>query len=62
MLETMLRKGMVGWNGAVELNASYPIRPLNVFVYGQVSHGYGDALRLYNQETTTYRIGVAISR
>lgn len=62
LLETMLRKGMADWNGAVELSASYPIKPLNIFVYGQVFHGYGDALRLYNQETTTYRIGLAISR
>ena len=62
MLDAMLRKGSKDWNGAVELNASYPIRPLNVFLYGQVFYGYGETLRLYNQETTTYRFGFAISR
>lgn len=62
LLETMLRKGTSNGYGAVELNASYPVKPLNVFLHGQVFHGYGDALRLYNQETTTYRIGFSISR
>ncbi len=62
LLETMLRKGMEDWNGAVELNASYPIKPLNVFLYGQIFYGYGDALRLYDQEVTSYRLGFAISR
>lgn len=61
-IETMLRKGIESWYGAIELNASYPIRPLNLFVQGQVFHGYGESLRLYNQESTTYRLGIAISR
>ena len=62
LLETMLRKGTADWYGAVELNASYPIRPLNIFLYGQIFYGYGETLRLYNEETTTYRIGFALSR
>jgi phospholipase A1 len=61
-IDTMLRKGTKDWNGAVELSASYPIRPINVFVYGQIFHGYGETLRLYNEETTSYRLGFAISR
>ena len=62
LLETMLRKGVEDWNGAVELNASYPIKPLNIFLYGQIFYGYGDALRLYDQEVASYRLGFAISR
>ncbi len=62
MLETMLRKGSNDWNGAVELSASYPVRSLNLFVYGQVFYGYGETLRLYDQETTSYRLGISFSR
>ncbi len=61
-VETLLRKGMERGYGAVELTASYPIQPLNLFAVGQIFHGYGESLRLYDQETTTYRIGLAISR
>lgn len=60
--EAMLRKGTKDWNGAVEVTASYPIRPMNMFVYGQVFYGYGENLRQYDQETFTYRLGLAISR
>lgn len=61
-IDTMLRKGTKDGYGALELSASYPIRPINIFVYGQIFHGYGETLRLYNEETTTYRLGFAISR
>ncbi|MDZ8120072.1 phospholipase A [Pontiella agarivorans] len=60
--EVMLRKGSRDWNGAVELTASYPIRPVNLFVVGQLFYGYGENLRLYDEETFSYRLGVAISR
>lgn len=60
--EAMLRKGTKDWNGAVELSASYPIRPVNLFVYGQVFYGHGENLRLYDQETFTYRLGLALYR
>jgi outer membrane phospholipase A len=61
-LDMMMRKGSKDWNGAVMLDLSYPIRPLNIFVYGQVFYGYGESLRLYDQESTAYRLGIAISR
>lgn len=62
MVDTLLRKGMKDWYGAVELNASYPIHRVNLYLQGQVFYGYGESLRLYNQESTTYRIGFALSR
>ncbi len=60
--EVMLRKGTKDWNGAVEVTASYPIRPMNIFLYGQVFYGYGENLLRYDRETFAYRLGLAISR
>lgn len=60
--EALLRKGSKDWNGAVEVTASYPVRPVNLYFYGQVFYGHGENLRLYNRETFTYRLGFAISR
>jgi len=62
LLDMMLRKGTSDYNGAVELNVSCPIKPLNLFLYGQVFYGYGDALRLYNEEVASFRIGIALFR
>ncbi|MEN8254267.1 MAG: phospholipase A [Verrucomicrobiota bacterium] len=62
LVDLMLRKGTSGYNGAVELNASYPVKLLNIFLYGQAFYGYGDALRIYDEETASFRIGVAFSR
>ncbi len=60
--EVMLRKGSADFNGAVEVTASYPVRPVSLFIYGQVFYGYGENLRRYDEETFSYRIGLALSR
>ncbi len=61
-LETVLRKGMTDWNGSVELNVSYPIHPISLYLYGQAFYGDGDALRIYDEEVSNFRLGVALFR
>ena len=52
--------------GSAEFFASYPLRPIGgdvgLYLFGQLFTGYGEALPRYNQQTTTARIGIALTR
>lgn len=52
--------------GAAELFASYPLQRIGgdfgVYLFGQAFTGYGETLPRYNQQQTTARIGIALTR
>jgi outer membrane phospholipase A len=62
--------GRIGddWDkGSLQLDLSYPLRPLlrnniDVFLHAQFFTGYGESLLLYNDADTTFRIGVSLIR
>jgi outer membrane phospholipase A len=53
--------------GSLQLDLSYPLRPLlrnngDVFLHGQFFTGYGESLLLYDESDTTFRVGVSLVR
>lgn len=52
--------------GAAELFVSYPLQPIGgdvgLYLFGQAFTGYGETLPRYNQQQTTARIGIALTR
>lgn len=52
--------------GAAELFVSYPLQRIGgdvgLYLFGQAFTGYGEALPRYNQQQTTARIGIALTR
>jgi hypothetical protein len=62
--------GRIGddWDkGSLQLDLSYPLRPLlrnniDVFLHAQFFTGYGESLLDYNESDTTFRVGLAVVR
>jgi outer membrane phospholipase A len=53
--------------GSLQLDLTYPLRPLlrdnvDIFLHGQFFTGYGESLLLYNERDTTFRLGVSLIR
>jgi outer membrane phospholipase A len=65
-LKSYYRMGTAG-KGSVQLDLSYPLwellfRNLNIYLYGQFFHGYGESLLTYNRKDTAGRVGLGLSR
>jgi phospholipase A1/A2 len=60
-LEILLRKGLVGSRGTIELTLRYrpPWHFTSFSFYGQAFFGYDETLLRYNQRTTAWRFGIA---
>ena len=62
--------GRIGsdWDkGSLQLDLTYPLRPLlqdnvDIFLHGQFFTGYGESLLLYDESDTTFRMGVSLIR
>jgi outer membrane phospholipase A len=53
--------------GSLQLDLTYPLRPLlqdnvDIFLHGQFFTGYGESLLLYDESDTTFRVGVSLIR
>jgi outer membrane phospholipase A len=65
-LKSYYRMGTAG-KGAVQLDLSYPLwellfRNLNLYLYAQFFHGYGESLLSYDRKDTTIRAGFGLTR
>jgi outer membrane phospholipase A len=53
--------------GSLQLDLSYPLRPIlhnnvDIFLHAQFFTGYGESLLLYNDSDTTFRLGLSLIR
>ena len=67
MVSSTVRGGIVSGKGNVSVDASYPLNALSfsnldLYLYTQVYHGYGEDLLDYNHKDTRFRIGIAFVR
>jgi outer membrane phospholipase A len=74
MIFSKVRGNINKGKGRLELNASYPTRDFckaihlklcddwNSYVFAEYFDGYGESLLTYNQRTSSFRIGIMLSR
>ena len=65
-LKSYYRMGTAG-KGSVQLDLSYPLwellfRNLNLYLYAQLFHGYGESLLTYDRKDTAGRVGLGLAR